>query len=112
MGVRLSGAQLKAFRNRPEGENEIWEDDSWIINGKEIDGWDLNLANLSDDDACVLQCGSIYEEENSQEVEAFATVLRRWLKSQTKKVVSVEINIADEANFLKFVKEHKWKVLK
>lgn len=114
MSVKLSGLELKEFADRPGGEGEIWEEEYWIINGQEVEGYDLDVDKLSDSDACVLIGGTLYPPDciSVNDTKSLPSVLRKWLKSRTCQTVCILVDNEHMDKLRSVIKENGWKIIK
>ena len=107
MSVKLTGLELREFLERPEGENEIFKDDAWVINGKDIDPYDLHPAMVQDSDVCVLRGGVWLEKSRPLE-----SVLKQWLKKRGKTTIIIEVDNSFAQSVIDTAKRLGWGIVK
>ena len=113
MSVKLAGLELREFLERPEGENEIFEDDEWTINGNGIDSYDLCPTMVKDNDVCVLR-GGVWLENDSPNAKSrpLESVLKQWLKKRGKTTIIIEVDDFFAQSVIDTAKRLGWRIVK
>ena len=113
MSVKLAGFELREFLERPEGENEIFEDDEWTINKNNIDPYDLCPSMIQDNDVCVLR-GGVWLEDDSPNAKSkpLESVLRQWLKRRGKTTIIIEVDTSEVPSIIDTAKRLGWRIVK
>ena len=113
MSVKLTGLELREFLERPEGENEIFEDDEWVINGKGIDSYDLCPSMVQDNAVCVLRGGVWLESDNpNAKSRPLESVLKQWLKKRGKTTIIIEVDNFFAQSVIDTAKRLGWGIVK
>ena len=113
MSVKLSGLELREFLERPEGGNEIFEDDEWTINGNSIDPYDLCSSMVKDNDVCVLR-GGVWLENDSLNAKSkpLESVLKQWLKKRGKTTIIIEVDDSFVQSVIDTAERLGWRIVK
>ena len=113
MSVKLSGLELREFLENPEGENEIFEDDEWTINGNSVDAYDLCPSMVKDNDICVLRGGVWFESDSpNAKSRPLESVLRQWLKRRGKATIIIEVDTSEVPSVIDNAKRLGWRIVK
>lgn len=93
MGVKASGAELKAFYNDvvfwPPGEGNTWhEDESVTVNNQT---WEGEYTDVPDNAQVVIDGGIVFSTKWEEgDAPSFETYFKRWRKAQSTAFLSVE----------------------
>lgn len=94
MSLVINGAQWNAFYNDPAiwGKNDgsiYYDDVCLIVNGEQLAEGHPH-ENFADSDSIKIESGVVYYPNDSREL---ASVIRSWLKKQTKTFLVVECDV-------------------
>lgn len=113
MSVKLAGLELREFLERPEGENEIFEDDEWTINGNSIDPYELCPFVVKDNDVCVLRGGVWLEHDGpNAKSKPLESVLKQWLKKRGKTTIIIEVDDSFAQSVIDTAERLGWRIVK
>lgn len=92
MPTKTTGLEFKRFYNDPDWwpkgrwhEGEVVE-----LNGVPLNEYDYNLGDVADTDRLKISGGFVYDDNDDQEYGSFEGYIRKWLRTQTTAVLSVE----------------------
>lgn len=101
MGVKLNGAQFKAFWASDWGLGEpgaFYADDvSAAVNGVMTD--DIDTEKLKDNDSLNVLGGVIFHGEDARAEIDLVSFIRKWLKLQKTAYFTVEVPVEDAEEF-------------
>lgn len=92
MAAKTTGAEFKRFYN----DSAFWLEGVWVdasvisVNGGEQEDYD---ADRIPDDAKVAILSGVVVGADNDEICAFDTFFRRWLKAQTTRTLNVEVSV-------------------
>lgn len=87
-GVKMTGAEYRAFTASDWGEDWYWDDTLFSLNGETVE--DIGL--VEDGDAIVILEGTIFcgYQHDAKRIDA-KTFARQWLRKQSHVTLSVEV---------------------
>lgn len=112
MATKTTGAELKTFweLSEPWWLKDGWvEGDSYVVNGQEMDDC-FDPSCCEDQDVIVIHSGVIVDQLGEKELD-LQTQFRKWRKSLTSRIYSVEIPIEAEQELKAAIKVLKGRVL-
>ena len=105
MSIKTTGKEFKAYYSDPVfwPDGRFHDDGRIIVNGDE----ETDPMEAADDATIVIDGGTVYDGNYSNEGESMQAHFRRWRKAQTVEFVVVEIPKGTSAQLHEFVKTLK-----
>lgn len=101
MVVKTTGAELKRFWASPLPDDQWFEDEIIVVDGKQFDALQDDVHGIADEASVTLEGGFVAHDPKERSVEA---VFKAWRKAQNTITLNIEFPRTDEARVLAALK--------